>query len=763
MFGESKNTFYICTEITYCVSDTKSKYEKMRLIRIVYVGLICLILAFNQVKAQNPIYLDVNQPIEKRVDQALSLMTLEEKVAMCHAQSKFSSRGVPRLGIPEVWTDDGPHGIREEVYWDKWSGAGWTNDSCTAFPALTCLSASFNPQMALNYGKAIGEEARYRNKNVLLGPGVNIYRTPLNGRNFEYMGEDPYLSSRMVVPYVKGVQQNGVAVCVKHFALNNQEDNRMAVNVQVSDRALYEIYLPAFKAAVQEGKAWSIMGSYNRFRGENNCHNDFLLNKILKNDWKFDGVVISDWGGVHSTDEAVKNGLDLEMGTSTNGLTTDGTAPYSEYFLANPYLRGLKSGKYSETMLNDKVRRILRLIFRTTMSADRPFGKFVSPEHSEAARMIAEEGIVLLKNDKQFFPIPVGKYQKIAVIGENATRSLVIGGGSSSLKVAYEVSALDGLIKKYGKDHIVYSKGYISGDNDYNKEVSVKINTDSLIHAAVEVAQHADIVLVIGGLNKNHLQDSEGADRKSMDLSFGQDELISALLQVNKKTAVILNSGNAVSMPWINDVRAIVQGWYLGSEAGNALANVLSGEVNPSGKLPFSFPKKLDDNAAISFGEISYPGVGDNEVYKEDILVGYRWFDTKKITPFFPFGFGLSYTTFEYGKITTDKKSYSADETIKLSFKLKNTGKIYGADAAQVYVSQKIASVVRPLKELKAFKKCYLHAGETQTVEMEIKAKDLAFYNEKTQSWTLESGEFILYNAASSADLKSNISIQINN
>ena len=738
-----------------------SKIMKMRKSQFTIISILCLILCLNTSKAQKPIYLDVNQPIEKRVEQALSMLSLEEKVAMCHAQSKFSSKGVPRLGIPEVWTDDGPHGIREEVFWDKWSGAGWTNDSCTAFPALTCLAASFNTQMSLNYGNAIGEEARYRNKTVLLGPGVNIYRTPLNGRNFEYMGEDPYLSSRMVVPYVQGVQQNGVAVCVKHFVLNNQEVERMSINVLLSDRALYEIYLPAFKAAVQEGRAWSIMGSYNKFRGENNCHNDLLLNKILKNDWKFDGVVISDWGGVHSTNQAVNNGLDLEMGTSTNGLTTDGTTPYSQYYLATPYLQGLKSGKYTETVLNDKVRRILRLIFRTTMSANRPFGKFVSPEHSETARKIAEEGIVLLKNDKQFFPVPVGKYKKIAVIGENAIKSLVIGGGSSSLKVAYEVSPLDGLIKKYGKDHIVYSKGYDSGETEYKEEIASKVNADSLINAAVEVAKTADIVLFIGGLNKNHNQDSEGADRKSLDLPFGQDKLIGALLKANKNTAIILNSGNAVAMPWMKEVPAIVQAWYLGSEAGNAIANVLVGEVNPSGKLPFSFPKKLVDNAAISFGQISYPGDGVNEEYKEDILVGYRWFDTKKITPLFPFGFGLSYTTFEYGKIATDKKNYSSDDIIKASFTLKNTGKVDGAEAVQVYVSQPKASVIRPVKELKAFKKVFLKAGEIQTVELEIKAKDMAFYNEKVKDWTLETGEFVLRNAASAADVKSSISIQI--
>ena len=435
-------------------------------LRIVPTFLFSIIMGVSSVvtaQPRIPVYLDRTKPIEERVENALSLMTTEEKVALCHAQSKFSSKGVARLGIPEVWSSDGSHGVSDEKIWDEWGGAGWTNDSCTAFPALTALAATFNPEMAMLYGKSIGEEARYRNKTVLLGPGVNIYRTPLNGRNFEYMGEDPYLASQMVVPYVKGVQSNGVAACVKHFALNNQEICRGEINVNLSDRALHEIYLPAFKAAVQEGKVWSIMGAYNKVRGEHCCHSDFLLNKILKNDWQFDGVVISDWGGVHSTDEAVNNGLDIEMGTYTNGLTTQGHFPFSSYYLANPFLEGLKSGKYDRTVLDDKARRILRMIFRTTMSANRPFGKFVSPEHSQAARRIAREGIVLLKNENQFLPIAAGKYKKIAVIGENASRSLVVGGGSTSLKVAYEVSPLQGLKDKYGEANIVYSMGYASG------------------------------------------------------------------------------------------------------------------------------------------------------------------------------------------------------------------------------------------------------------------------------------------------------------
>ncbi|GAT62918.1 beta-glucosidase [Paludibacter jiangxiensis] len=709
---------------------------------------------------KTPVYLDVTKPIEERVENALSLMTTEEKVALCHAQSKFSSKGVPRLGIPEVWTDDGPHGIREEVFWDEWDGAHWTNDSCTAFPALTCLAATFNPHLSLLYGKSIGEEARYRNKTVLLGPGVNIYRTPLNGRNFEYMGEDPYLSSRMVVPYIQGVQSIGVAACVKHFALNNQEEWRGHINVNVSDRALYEIYLPAFKAAVQEGKAWSIMGSYNQFRGEHCCHNDLLLNKILKQDWKFDGVVISDWGGTHNTDQAIKNGLDIEMGTYTNGLTTKGKFSYSSYYLADPFLKGINEGKYDMALLNDKARRILRLVFHTTMSENRPFGRFVSPEHSEAGRKIAEEGIVLLKNDKQFFPL-TGKYNKIAIIGENATRSLVIGGGSSSLKVSYEVSPLAGLTAAYGKDHVVYSMGYASGPSMYGREMRSKLNADSLVAAAVEVAKNADIVLFVGGLNKNHFQDCEGGDRKSLDLPFGQDKLIDALVKANKNTAVVLLSGNAVAMPWVDKVPAIMQGWYLGSEAGNALANVISGKVNPSGKLPFSFPKKLEDNAAHSFGKLSYPGDSINELYKEDILVGYRWFDTKNIAPLFPFGYGLSYTTFAYSKPTVDKADVTQDGTIRVSFTLTNNGKVDGAETAQLYVSKTKSAVTRATKELKAFQKVFLKAGESQTVTMEIPVSSFAFYDEVQHGWNVEKGAYQLLVGSSSRDIKGKIDVKI--
>lgn len=733
------------------------KINQILILRVLFIALIA-----NSANAQKPAYLDDNQPIEKRVENALSLMTLDEKVAMCHAQSTFTSKGVQRLGIPQVAMIDGPHGVRAEVQWDGWLDAGWTNDSITAFPALTSLAATFNPKLSRQYGKALGEEARYRNKEVILGPGVNIYRTPLNGRNFEYMGEDPYLASKMVVPYIQGVQENGVAACLKHFAFNNQETNRFTVDVYASDRAMREIYLPAFKAAVVEGKVWTVMGAYNLFRGEHACHNDLLLNKILKGEWKFDGPVISDWGGTHDTKQSINNGLDIEMGTGTDGLSVGTKNAYDFYFLANPYKKLLKSGETPVSILDDKVRRILRMIFRTSMSKNRPWGSLLTEEHSLTARTIAEEGIVLLKNTGNVLPLNISSLKNVTVIGENATRSLTIGGGSSGLKVQYEISPLEGLKKQLGKNiKVTYSEGYASGPPVFEKDTHVNINADSLITAAVNAAKTADLVIFIGGLNKNHHQDSESGDRAGLNLPFGQDKLISEILKVNKKMVLVNISGNAVAMPWINEVPAIVQSWYNGSEAGNAIASVLTGKINPSGKLPFSFPVKLSDVGAHSFGAISYPGVNLKQEYKEDILVGYRWYDTKKIKPLFPFGYGLSYTTFEYGKATTDKTTYAENDVVKLSFTVKNTGKVKGAEVGQVYITDVKSSALRPAKELKAFVKQILEPGETKQVEIELPVKEWAFFDDKIQQWVLEPGNFIIQIGTSSGDIRQKVTVTV--
>lgn len=713
---------------------------------------------------QKPVYLDESKPIEERVEDALPRLTLKEKIALVHAQSKFCSAGVPRLGIPEFWMTDGPHGVRPEVLWDEWDQAGWTNDSCVAFPALTCVAATWNPEMSLLYGQSIGEEARYRNKTVLLGPGVNIYRTPLNGRNFEYMGEDPYLSAHMVVPYIQGVQQNGVAACVKHFALNNHEVNRHTTNVIVDDRALYEIYLPAFKAAVQEGKAWAIMGSYNLYKGQHCCHNQYLLNDILKGEWGFDGVVISDWGGAHDTDQAITNGLDMEFGSWTNGLSNGASNAYDNYYLAMPYLQRIQEGKVGTKELDDKVRRILRLAFRTTMNTSRPWGAILSPEHYEAARRIGEEGIVLLQNEGGLLPINLDKAKKIAVIGENAIKMMTVGGGSSSLKVQREISPLDGIRQRVGNQvEVVYARGYVGdASGEYNGVVTGQNlkddrTPDELIAEAVKVAADADYVIFIGGLNKSANQDCEDTDRAGLGLPYGQDDVIQALAKVNRNLIVVNISGNAVAMPWVKEVPAIVQDWYLGSEAGSALAAVLVGDVNPSGKLPFTFPVKLEDNAAYALGE--YTGVRSDTVinikYNESIFVGYRWADKqKKSKPLFAFGHGLSYTTFEYGKPVADAKTMSPDGKLTVKVTVKNTGSREGQEVVQLYIADKKSSLPRPLKELKGFKKIKLTPGESKEVSFVIDKEALSFFDDTKHAWIAEPGKFEAIIAASAADVK---------
>ena len=705
-----------------------------------------------------PVYLDTHADIEARIDDALSRMTLEEKIKIIHAQSKFSSAGVPRLGIPELWTTDGPHGIRTEVLWDEWEQAGWTNDSIVAFPALTALAATWDRDLSALYGKSIGEEARYREKDVLLGPGVNIYRTPLNGRNFEYMGEDPYLSGQMVVPYVQQVQKNGVAVCVKHFALNNEETFRHTTDVDLDDRALYEIYLPAFKAAVQQGGAWSIMGSYNLYRGQHVCYNKRLIMDILKGEWGFDGAVISDWGGVHETDAAVKNGLDLEFGTWTDGLTMGATNGYDAYFLAKPYRDGILSGKYGTEELDEKCRRVLRLIFRTAMNPDKPFGAINSEAHYAAARKIGAEGIVLLKNDNQVLPVSPG-VKRILVVGENAVKMMTVGGGSSSLKVQHEISPLDGIRARAGKDvEVVYARGYV-GDTggSYNgvssgQDLSESRTPEQLIAEAVELAGQSDLVIFIGGLNKSNNQDCEGTDRRSLDLPYDQDAVIEALAAANPNLVVSLVSGNAVAMPWVDKVPAILQTWYLGSEAGNALADVVFGDVNPSGKLPFTFPKQLTDSPAHQPG-MTFPN-RHKVVYEEGIFVGYRWFDEKDIEPLFAFGHGLSYTQFSYGEAKLDKSSMNENGTVRLTVKVTNTGDREGAEVVQLYIADKESSLPRPEKELKDFQKVLLAPGQSKDVTFTIGADALKFYDPALPGWKAEKGEFEALVGSASDDIR---------
>lgn len=713
--------------------------------------------------AQQPIYLDRTKPIEDRVEDALSRMTLEEKVKLCHAQGKFSSAGVPRLGIPELWMSDGPHGVRAEINWNDWGYSKWKNDSITAFPALTALAATWNTEMSALYGKSVGEEARYREKDVLLGPGVNIYRTPLNGRNFEYMGEDPYLAGEMAVPYIKELQKNGVAACVKHFALNNQEKWRGNVNVVLSDRALYEIYLPAFRKAVQEGSAWTIMGAYNRIWNQHCCHNERLLNRILRDEWGFDGAVITDWGGAHDTKEAALYGLDIEMGSFTNGLTSESEFTFDDYYLGKPYLKMMRKGEVPESTVDSKARNILRLIFRTAMNMDKPFGSVASPEHYAAAKEIGDEAVVLLKNSG-ILPLSPDKYRKILVVGENATRLLNEGGGSSELKVKDMFSPLDALRGIYG-DGVRFAEGYRTGRPRYGKEdkVSGRI-LDSLRNQAVSMAKGMDAVIYIGGLNKNAFQDCESTDRREYSLPWGQDRIIEELAAVNPNIIVANITGNAYAMPWLNKVPAVIQSWYLGTMTGPSMADVISGKVNPSGKLPFSFPRRIEDNGAHYYGIKSYPGIenagsegsgdGPQQEYLEDIFVGYRWHDTKKIPAMFPFGYGLSYTTFKYGKPRLSASEMTADSQVTVTVAVTNTGAVEGKEVVQLYISDVKSSLPRPLKELKGFRKISLKPGQTEDVTFTVTPDALKFFDDKRHEWVAEPGVFKVLVGSSSTDIK---------
>ncbi len=727
---------------------------------------IAIAVASCSPKVKTDVYLDPSKPLEERVQDALSRMTLEEKVAITHAQSKFSSAGVPRLGIPEVWHTDGPHGIRPEVLWDEWDQAGWTNDSCTAFPALVNLAATWDRELSRLYGDCIGQEARYREKDILLGPGINMGRTPLNGRTFEYMGEDPYLAGQLVVPYIQGVQSNGVAACVKHFAMNNQEVRRTSTSSNVDDRTMYEIYLPAFEAAVKEGGAWAIMGSYNLYNNQFNCHNKRLLCDILKGEWGFDGVVVSDWGGCRDDDEAAAYGLDIEMGTWTNGLSGAASDGYSNYHLAKPYLERLRDGRASLEGLDDKASRVLRTIFRTSMG-EQHFGSFNSPEHYAAARKIAAEGLVLLKNDGTL-PLQIPQGGKLLVVGENAYKMMVVGGGSSNLKTKYEIIPLEALHEAFdGKASVVWERGYV-GDTttDYNKvvtgqDLSESRSAEQLLADAVASASDADCILYIGGLNKSKGQDNEGTDRADIVLPYGQDTLIEALAATGRPMVVVNISGSPVAMPWAPKVNAIVQGWYGGSESGHALVDVLTGAVNPSGKLPFTMPIALADGPLKT--ERQYPGIKEEgkkwwqEYYDEGVFIGYRWYSSKSIPVQYPFGHGLSYTTFDVSDVSVKR----AGDGFKVSAAVKNTGSVPGAEVVQLYVSDVESSVERPVKELKGFEKVYLQPGESRKVQFTLDRRALSFFDADSHAWVAEPGEFRALVGTSSEDIREEVPFRL--
>ncbi len=687
--------------------------------------------------------------VEAKIDNLIKQMTIEEKVNMIHASSSFTSGGVPRFGIPEIVTSDGPHGVRAEHGRD-WNLDKNVYDSGTYLPVGVCLAATWNPALGYSFGSVLGSEAAFRGKDIILGPGINIIRSPLNGRNFEYQSEDPYLISKMVVGYIKGVQDQGVSACIKHYVANNQEIRRTSINVNMSERALREIYLPGFKAAVQEAGVNTLMGSYNKFRGQWATHNAYLMNDILKKEWNFKGLVMSDWGSVHNTMEAIWNGTDLEMGTDLAMLPNPN---YGKFFMGDTVIALVKTGKVPEYIIDDKVRRILGVMFKTGMiGGKRKGGAYNTKKHQQTAAKVAEEGIVLLKNENNLLPLNKNSIKSIAVIGANATRPQSMGGGSSQVKAFYEITPLQGIQNLVGSGvDITYAPGYTIARGAAADQLS--------INRAAEAAAKADVAIVVGGWThgynysawNDNAYDAEDTDKPDMQMPFGQNELIKAVVAANPKTIVVLIGGGPIDMTqWVANTPSILQAWYPGMEGGNALAKILFGQVNPSGKLPMTFPKTLEDAPAHKIGQ--YPGDSVNVYYHDDIYVGYRYFDTYKVEPQFHFGHGLSYTTFEYSNL----KVQGAGKGATVSFTVRNTGKTAGAEVAQVYVQQAKSLLPRPEKELKAFEKLTLQPGQQKTVTLPLKEEAFQYYNEVQHKWVMEKGVFNILIGGSSKDIKLN-------
>lgn len=727
------------------------------------IGVIACGLFLNAAAASSQVTDKEKVQMEKRIEKLIKKMTLEEKVGLLHGNSKFYVAGVERLGIPEWSLSDGPHGVRAEINRHDWAYAGWTNDSASYFPTGTAFAAAWNPELAYRRGEVLGEEARWRKKDVLLGPGVNIIRSPLCGRNFEYMSEDPYMNSVLAVAYIKGLQSRDVACSVKHFAVNNQETNRTTIDVECSERALREIYLPAFKAAVQEGGALTVMAAYNKFRGEFCAENNYLVRKILRNEWGFDGVYVTDWGAAHSTVPSMEAGLDLEMGTLID--------KYEDWYYANPLIEAVKSGKVPMSLVDEKVGDVLRVMIKTNvLDPKKRFGpgSMNTKEHQQATYDAAAEAIVLLKNQNNLLPLDFSSIKSLAVIGDNATRKHSNGGLSSEIKAVYEVTPLGALRAKWGdKVDIRFAQGYeklstfVEGSNNGQSSGTFSSKTqesDALLKEAVEVARTSDVALLVCGLN--HDYDTESFDRLNMDIPYGQVELIQEVVKANPRTIVIMIAGSPLNMAAVDICSpAIVWAWFNGMEGGNALVDVLSGKVNPSGKMPFTTPVSLDQSPAHALG--NFPGRDLKVNYEEDILVGYRWFDTKGLPVVYPFGYGLSYTTFNYSNLNTDKKTYDQADTIQATFTLTNTGDREGAEVAQLYVSDPVCSVMRPVKELKGFKKVFLKPGESRRITLDIPVSSLAFYSEAQSQFVVEPGEFILQLGASASDITQRISVEV--
>ena len=717
---------------------------------------------------------------DKEINEIIAGMSLEEKVEMLHSKTNMSSEGIPRLGIQEIRYADGPFGIREENG-DGFRPLGWTTDSATYFPTGSALAATWSEELAYKYGTGMGTEARRRGKDVILGPAINIQRLPVGGRTYEYLSEDPFLAARLAVGYVKGAQDAGTATCIKHFAVNNQETNRGSVDVKIDERTLRELYLKPFEAAVREAGAWAVMPAYNKVNGDYCSENEHLLNEILRGEWGFNGPTISDWGGTHSTMGAAMHGLNVQM--------------TGDSYLGPALIDSVKAGAVPESVVDQKVRELLRLRFTVEAIAPENCNNEVAstPESRQTAYEVASKSIVLLKNENNILPISKD-VKKIAVIGRNAVALTQSGGIGAGVKSVYEITPLQGIQNKAPEGvEVVYAQAYKNYASFFGRAMEGPDNAASidepadpkLLAEAVAAAKDADVVIYVCGTNKNI--ESEGFDRTSIKLPVGQDEIVKALAEVNPNIVSVIISGGPCDLQELTKYSpAIVEGWWNGLEGGNALGDVLFGNIAPSGKLPFTFPIQLEDSPAYAMG--NFPQKADDEgdlftnqyrkditgdrnawrmrkapdaLYTEKLLVGYRWFDTKEKPVMYAFGHGLSYVNFEYGDITTDKSSYKPNGTIKVSFTLKNTGDMTADEVPQLYVRHLNAKVEYPSKELKAFSRVTLAAGETKTVTLEIPVSELSYWDEATNGWALEEGEIELLLGSASDDIRLSTTVRI--
>ena len=734
---------------------------------------------------------------EKKIEALLRELTLEEKSRLIHASEFFRSGDVPRLGIPKISMSDGPMGVRNDFYPDKWFPIGTSADAVSYLPCNTAIASTWNRELAQTSGEVLGREARGRGKDMILAPGINIKRNPLCGRNFEYMSEDPYLVAEMVVPLIEGIQETDVSACVKHFACNAQEWERLWVNVELDERTLREIYLPGFEAAVKRAKTRALMGSYNLVRGEHGSQSKFLLTDILRKEWKYDGLVVSDWSAVHDTKAAAESGLDLEMSVFPE---------FDDYFLANPLIEAVKKGEIAEEELDKKVRNILRFMLRvrlieielkeqkngrTSAKAvpveDRDPGYYNGDIMHHFAKETAREAVVMLKNEKHRLPIKPSQTKRLLVIGNNADMPQANGGGSAEIKALYEITPLMGLAREYGGNtEVRFTPGYYvpkktgKEANWQEDSVSAEVMSDPSVRDkrradkkekelikkyredAVRLAKEYEEVVIVGGLDHNY--DTEGMDRKDLKLPYEQDALINAVLEANPRAVVVMFAGSPVDMTaWSDKAQAILWMAYNGMEGGTALAEVISGTTNPSGKLPESLPADFKKTGVAVFGD--YPGrkltaaekkkmnATLTQTFKDGIFVGYRYYEKFKVPVQYVFGHGLSYTEYKYSGMTVEKAG-AKDALYTVSIKVKNTGHITGKEAVQLYVGEKVVSEANPVKELKGFDKVELAPGEEKTVSFNLTAKDFSHFSNEAGEWQQMKGKMVIYIGASSADIR---------